>query len=85
MSRRRSALVWGGGLATLGVFVINSPAAQRLFYPRANLRARALPEVPPYRAAPRLLVVAPHPDDESLSCAGSVLRALQAGAKVFIL
>jgi len=75
--------MWGG-LAALGVFVVNSPAAQRLFYPRANLKARALPKVPPYRVGQRVLVVAPHPDDESLSCAGSVLRALQAGAEVFV-
>jgi len=27
MSRRRSVLMWGGGLAALAVFVINSPAA----------------------------------------------------------
>ena len=40
--------------------------------------------MPPYRAGQRVLVVAPHPDDESLSCAGSVLRALQVGAEVFV-
>jgi len=77
-------LWWWGGLAALGVFVVNSPAAQRLFYPRANLKARALPELAPYRAGQRILVVSPHPDDESLSCAGSTQRALQAGAEVFM-
>src|SRR6516165_5728513 len=35
-------------------------------------------------SADRLLVIAPHPDDESLCCAGAIQRALAAGARAGI-
>lgn len=49
----------------------------------AGARA-ALPAMAPIRAADSLLIVAPHPDDESLCCAGLIHQARQAGAKVAI-
>lgn len=42
------------------------------------------PPMPPPSATDRVLVVSPHPDDESLCCAGYLQRALAAGAKVGI-
>jgi LmbE family N-acetylglucosaminyl deacetylase len=39
---------------------------------------------PPIDAGTSLLVVSPHPDDESLCCAGAIQRALKAGARVSI-
>src|SRR4249919_3432810 len=43
-----------------------------------------LPPMPPVTAKDSLLIVAPHPDDESLCCAGLIHVARQAGAKVAI-
>ena len=42
----------------------------------------ALPPMPLPRAGDRVLVVAPHPDDESLCCAGYLQRAAAAGAAI---
>ena len=49
----------------------------------AGARA-ALPVMPPIRATDSLLIVAPHPDDESLCCAGLIHVARRAGARVAI-
>jgi LmbE family N-acetylglucosaminyl deacetylase len=46
--------------------------------------ATALPRLPELGAHDRVLVVAPHPDDESLCCAGLMQRALEQGASVGI-
>jgi LmbE family N-acetylglucosaminyl deacetylase len=46
--------------------------------------ARAAAEFGTFDAADVLLVVAPHPDDETLCCAGAVQRAHAAGARVAI-
>ena len=43
-----------------------------------------LPPMPPVTAKDSLLIVAPHPDDESLCCAGLIHLARQAGARVAI-
>lgn len=40
--------------------------------------------LPPLDAATVLLVVAPHPDDETLCCAGAIQRVLQAGGRVSV-
>ena len=53
----------------------------------SNAGARALvplPEMAPPGAADRILVVAPHPDDETLCCAGYLQRAVAAGAAVAV-
>ncbi|MGA8705877.1 MAG: PIG-L family deacetylase [Steroidobacteraceae bacterium] len=44
--------------------------------------AAGLPLMTPITASDRILVVAPHPDDESLCCAGLIQQALAAGAQV---
>jgi LmbE family N-acetylglucosaminyl deacetylase len=41
-----------------------------------------LPQAAEPKASDRILVVAPHPDDETLCCAGYIRRALAAGAAV---
>jgi LmbE family N-acetylglucosaminyl deacetylase len=46
--------------------------------------AAPLPPMTPPGARDRVLVVAPHPDDESLCCAGLIQQALAAGAAVGI-
>jgi LmbE family N-acetylglucosaminyl deacetylase len=47
-------------------------------------RAPQLASIEAPRAADRVLVVAPHPDDETLCCGGYVQRALASGAQVYI-
>ena len=44
--------------------------------------AQSLPQMPALSAQDRVLVVAPHPDDESLCCAGLLQQALEHGASV---
>lgn len=46
--------------------------------------APTLPQMPPLDAHDRVLVVAPHPDDETLCCAGLLLQAQRAGASVAV-
>jgi len=43
-----------------------------------------IPEMPPHRAGDRVLVFAPHPDDETLGCAGVIQQALDAGAQAWV-
>ena len=51
---------------------------------RAGLRVRRLPEASPFEQGDRLLIVAPHPDDEVLAAGGQIQVALGAGSEVFI-
>ena len=56
-----------------------------LIAPVASLRAQAAPPLMPAPGAQdRVLVVAPHPDDESLCCAGILQRAASRGAAIAI-
>jgi LmbE family N-acetylglucosaminyl deacetylase len=66
-------------LATLGA---SNVAAD----PRAadSGTASPAPRLPAPVAATSLLVVAPHPDDETLCCAGLMQRVLQAGGRVAV-
>ncbi len=57
---------------------------ERLYDLREGLRVATLPEAPPYGPQDRFLVIAPHPDDESLAAAGQMQQALSAGAQVFV-
>lgn len=42
-------------------------------------------QVQPFKKGERVLILAPHPDDESIGCAGVIQRALAAGAEVKVL
>ncbi|SRR6201996_4480222 len=48
------------------------------------LLALATGALPPIDSATSLLVVSPHPDDETLCCAGAMRRVLEAGGRVSI-
>ncbi|MDB5045598.1 MAG: LmbE-like protein [Deinococcus sp.] len=71
-------------LSLVAGFAINSPMALKLFYPRATAAVAQLSAAPPFLAGTRVLLVSPHPDDESLCCAGQLQQALDAGAQVYI-
>jgi len=45
-------------------------------------RAKDFPPIEPFEKTDRVLILAPHPDDDIIGCAGVVQRALKAGARV---
>lgn len=70
------------------------PPARRLSLPILALAAcadvgaqtqpQSEPALPPLDAATRVLIVAPHPDDETLCCAGVMQRVARAGGSVSV-
>jgi LmbE family N-acetylglucosaminyl deacetylase len=50
----------------------------------ASAAAASSQDLPPLSAATSLLVVAPHPDDETLCCAGIMQRVVHAGGRVSV-
>ncbi|MCX5696004.1 MAG: PIG-L family deacetylase [Candidatus Omnitrophica bacterium] len=50
--------------------------------PIAAAQPQEFPELEPFSKEDRVLVLAPHPDDEDLGCGGMMQRALKAGAQV---
>ncbi|MDE2220660.1 MAG: PIG-L family deacetylase [Gammaproteobacteria bacterium] len=50
----------------------------------AGAARAALPQMPAPRAGDRILVIAPHPDDETLCCGGYLQRAAAAGASTAV-
>lgn len=85
-SRRRALLVGAIALiALLAFLIINAPSVTGYFYAwRYGSVVKALPPAAGFHAGDRVLVVSPHPDDESLCCAGTIQHALAAGAEVHI-
>ncbi len=52
--------------------------------PAAIARSPSAAELPPLNASTSLLVVAPHPDDETLCCAGVIQRVVRAGGRASV-
>ncbi|WP_347240663.1 PIG-L deacetylase family protein [Thermus sp.] len=78
-------LGWLALLIGIGLFLaINAPwitqQAYALYY---RSRVASLPAFSPPPGT-RLLVLAPHPDDESLCCAGLIQKVLQGGGQVYL-
>jgi LmbE family N-acetylglucosaminyl deacetylase len=76
MPRARVALTLTALLALIALIAPRSPA-------RAQAQA-ALPSMPDPGPQDRVLVVAPHPDDETLCCAGILQRARAHGAAIAV-
>ncbi|MBE3589574.1 MAG: PIG-L family deacetylase [Firmicutes bacterium] len=73
-----AALVVGG-------VSLAAPASFLLFHAEAGGRAPVPPDqLPVPNAATRLLVIAPHPDDETLGAGGLIQRTLAAGGQVHV-
>lgn len=89
MKAKRARRTWFLASLILVLFaaflVINAPSVTALYYQwRYGPIVDALSVTPGFTATDRVLVVSPHPDDESLCCAGTIQQALAAGAEVFI-
>lgn len=79
--RYRVALIIG--LTALTLLAIYAPSIIGLgYFVRLTAQVGALPSAAPISKSNRLLIVAPHPDDETLACSGAIQQALAAGAKV---
>ncbi|MFZ2640275.1 MAG: PIG-L family deacetylase, partial [Verrucomicrobiia bacterium] len=48
----------------------------------ASAPAQNITELPKFQKEDRVLILAPHPDDEIIGCAGVILHALKSGAAV---
>jgi len=83
-SRRRAWFVLALLLVAGLMLWINVAPISHLTQPRAAARVAGLPKAAPFYPGERLMVLAPHPDDESLCCAGLMQQARAAGAEVFV-
>jgi len=45
-------------------------------------QAQDIPSIGPFSDSDRVLILAPHPDDEDIGCGGVIQRAIKSGAKV---
>lgn len=75
---RWSATSW---LAPLSLVALAAHASGNAAAPGTNAEASDLPRID---AATSLLVVAPHPDDETLCCGGAIQRVVRAGGRVTV-
>jgi len=83
---KRLATVLGCVFAAIAVALAGSGARTVVSVHMANQRLQVvgLPELPGPGPASRIMVVSPHPDDETLACAGLIQRALSRGARVSV-
>lgn len=86
---RRSRPVWQWLLPVVILAIlalagwINLPQIGRLFDGSAD-RISALPAAPAFTRGQRILILSPHPDDETLCCGGMIAGAVAAGAQVSV-
>lgn len=85
IKRHRKPLIWVIVIAVVSSLVINAPGLLETGYRfRLQYDVAKLSPLPAFTASDHLLIVAPHPDDETLACAGAILQAKAVGATVDI-
>jgi LmbE family N-acetylglucosaminyl deacetylase len=73
------------GITALALLAIYAPSIIGLgYYVRLSAEVNALPAAPSITTTDRLLIIAPHPDDETLACSGAIQQAIASGAKVMV-
>ena len=86
MSKKRTLkwLLWLVWIAS-GLYFADKGAS---YYRQARAVPRSvidtIPEMSLHHAGDRVLIFAPHPDDEAIGCAGVIQHALAAGAQVWV-
>lgn len=63
---------------------INFTPFTRLTQPRAASRVASLPATGAFYRGQKVMILSPHPDDETLCCAGLIQQANAAGAAVYV-
>ncbi len=64
--------------------IATASLASALLVSAPSATAQPAADLPPLDVRTSLLVVAPHPDDETLCCAGIIQRVLHAGGRVSV-
>jgi LmbE family N-acetylglucosaminyl deacetylase len=63
---------------------INVTPFTRLTQPFAAARVAKLAAAPPFYRGQKIMILSPHPDDETLCCGGLIQKAHAAGAEVYV-
>ena len=71
-------------IVLLAVFVLCLSACATVKEPSVFVKGQ-LATIEPFKKGERVLIIAPHPDDESIGCGGIIQKALSAGARVKVL
>jgi LmbE family N-acetylglucosaminyl deacetylase len=72
-------------VAFISVVTIYAPSSSDYYYIwRYGKTIPRLPAVPEFSKSDTLLILSPHPDDETLCCAGAIQNATEAGAQVYV-
>lgn len=70
-------------LLAAGVYAQDNPAGN--FSPIANSLLKGIEQIPALTKNDRVLIFAPHPDDETIGCAGIIQQAVKSGASVHVM
>ncbi len=71
--------------ALITAIAIYAPSFFAKYYMwKYNKTIPKLAPIPAFQKTDTLLILSPHPDDETLCCSGAILNALSAGAQVYV-